>query len=451
MKTQEFNFDGIVGPTHNYAGLSYGNVASSTHQSKTSHPRAAALQGLSKMKFVRDLGIGQCVLPPLPRPNIKLLRDFGFAGSSDIEIIQSAHRQFPTVLAACYSASNMWTANASTVSPGMDCMDGRLHLTPANLSSKLHRSIEAAETTSNLRSIFSDPKHFVVHDPLPTAAAMSDEGAANHLRLCPEHGTEGLEIFVWGRSEFAKNVASSPRKFPARQTLESFQAIALRHGLSESSAVFLQQHPDAIDGGVFHNDVISVANENVVLAHELAFADREKTVSMLKQKYVERFGDPLQYVEFSTNELSLEETVRSYLFNSQLVTRPDGGMTLICPLETSEIESAKRCTDRLLSESNRVDSIEFLDLRQSMNNGGGPACLRLRIVLTAEQQSAMHSGIVLTDELYEKLVAHVEAHYRADLHPNDLLDPKLLDEARTAHEAMTHLLGLSPTSLNVNQ
>ena len=24
----EVNFDGLVGPTHNYAGLSYGNVAS---------------------------------------------------------------------------------------------------------------------------------------------------------------------------------------------------------------------------------------------------------------------------------------------------------------------------------------------------------------------------------------------------------------------------------------
>ena len=175
MTSQEFNFDGIVGPTHNYAGLSFGNVASEKYQNRFSSPRQAALQGLEKMMFVAQLGIGQYVLPPLLRPNFNFLRKIGFYGT-DGEIIDQAHRQNPLLLATVYSASNMWTANAATVSPSADAIDRKLHLSTANLTSKLHRSIEAASTHRLLQCLFADPTHFTVHEPLPGMAAMSDEG-----------------------------------------------------------------------------------------------------------------------------------------------------------------------------------------------------------------------------------------------------------------------------------
>ncbi len=437
---REYNFDGIVGPTHNFAGLSHGNVASTKHKSQISNPRSAALEGLNKMKFVADLGIGQAVLPPVFRPKLQLLHDLGFRGSPE-NMIESAGKSDPVLLAAAYSASSMWTANAATVTPSSDAGDGKLHLTPANLSTLLHRCVEAASTTRTLRAIFSDARFFEVHSPLLACQTLSDEGAANHTRLCASHGEPGIETFVYGRSALDKSI-SEPKKYPARQTLESCQAIARLHQLPNHRAIHIQQHPSAIDAGVFHNDVISVGNQNVLLCHELAFVDQSRTLQDLKVAFSAQCKDELFVVEFSSAELSLEDAVSSYLFNSQLLTKPDGAMALVCPTDCEETESARRCVDRLLGDDNPVNQVEFLNLRQSMNNGGGPACLRLRVVLNDEQQAAIHQGVLFSDQLFEQLRVWVEKHYRDSLTTDDLRDPKLLDEVYVAFEALSGILDL---------
>ena len=440
MPTREYNFDGLIGPTHNYAGLSFGNVASAAHQNQASSPRAAALQGLEKMKFVASLGIGQCVLPPLRRPRFEFLRELGFSGT-DNELIDKAFKHSPVLLASCFSASSMWTANAATVSPSVDCADGRLHLTPANLSSTLHRSIEHPSTTRNLRAIFNDEKHFVVHEPLASQPGMSDEGAANHTRLTPEHGESGLELFAYGVDSMNRD-SPKPAKFPARQTLLASQAIARNHGLAPSQRVFMHQNPAAIDAGVFHNDVISVGNENVLLCHSLAFVDQQKQLSTLKELFEIKFDSLLDVIEFSADELPIADAVSSYLFNSQILTRPDGSMVLVCPLECKENANAFGCTQKIAEGSNRIDEVVFLDLRQSMNNGGGPACLRLRVVMDESQQKAMHQGVLFTDGLHDELVAWVEKHYREQLTPEDLRDPNLVAESFEAIEALADILKL---------
>lgn len=440
----EYNFDGLIGPTHNYAGLSFGNIASATHQHQPSQPRAAALQGLQKMKQLADLGIGQCVLPPLRRPRIELLRQLGFSGKRDFEIIEAAYRANPVLVAVCYSAANMWTANAATVSPSPDCDDDRLHLTPANLSSTLHRSLEGPSTTRVLRAIFSN-NEFVVHDPLPSAVGMSDEGAANHTRLCADFGAAGLEIFVFGiDSSDPANLCLT--KFPARQTRLASEAVARRHQLHSENVLFWQQNPQAIDAGVFHNDVISVGNQNVLLVHELAFVDQPNGLKAAQEMYADRFGSSLHVIEFSSTDLPVKDAVRSYLFNSQLVTRPDGKMTMVCPIECEEIETAHRCTQRILAEKNPVEEVKFMNLRQSMNNGGGPACLRLRVVLTESQQTKIHQGIVLTDRLAKELESWIKTHYRETIVPDDLRDPKLIDESYAALESLAAILQL-PTDV----
>ena len=225
---REFNFDGLIGPTHNYAGLSYGNIASAKHRQKSSSPRQAALQGLAKMKALADQGIGQAILPPLRRPRFEFLRELGYHGSNE-QLIQRFSAIDPVLLATCYSASNMWTANAATISPSNDCSDGRLHLTATNLSSTLHRSIEHPSTSRLLNFIFGDSQHFAVHSALPSQAGMRDEGAANHTRLCPlgfESQTAGLEIFVFGADPLDSNSAA-PETFPARQTKLASQSICL--------------------------------------------------------------------------------------------------------------------------------------------------------------------------------------------------------------------------------
>ncbi len=439
MSFQEYNFDGLIGPTHNYAGLSFGNVASTTHQNQVSQPRAAAIQGLEKMKLVSDLVGGQCLLPPFSRPDFRALRKIGFRGSEE-EMVVAAHQRSPALLASFCSAATMWTANAATVAPTNDTPDGKLHFSPANLASTFHRSFDHRGVTEVMKFLFADSENFCVHDALPGSLGMSDEGAANHTRLSAQHGDPGLHVFVFGFDPFNRSL-DTPKNFPARQSLQASRMITQRHGLVDAQCMFVQQTAQSIDAGVFHNDVISVGNENVFLCHELAFVDQADVLNEMRQR-AKDWTRPLCIVEFSNEELPLEHAVKSYLFNSQLVTRGDGKMTLICPLEVEETSSAHQAALRIVAEDNPVDEVRFLDLRQSMNNGGGPACLRLRVVMNQHQAAAMHQGVVLTDGLYEQLKSWIIANYREELSSAELCDPKLFEESRGAMGELEKILGL---------
>lgn len=445
MTAREVNFDGLVGPTHNYAGLSHGNVASMSHRGAVSNPREAALQGLAKMKFLADLGVPQAVLPPHERPAIETLRRLGFTGRDDAAVLQTAARQAPALLAACCSASSMWVANAATVTPSADTADGRVHFTPANLVAKFHRSIEPPQTARTLRAIFRDPARFVVHDPIPGAQALGDEGAANHTRFAPAHSRRGLHFYVYGHQ--ALNPATEPagaRRFPSRQSLEASQAVARCHLLHDKQIVFAQQHPEAIDAGVFHNDVISVGNENVFLYHERAFVRTPEVIDELRRRYAALHrGADLIPVEVPRARVPLADAVNSYLFNSQLVTVARGRMALIAPANCAEIPSVKAFIQRLLAGGRTpLREVHYFDLKQSMRNGGGPACLRLRVVLTKAERAALPPGVLLTDPTHDALVAWVKKHYRDRLTAADLADPQLLQETRRALDELTTVLGL---------
>jgi succinylarginine dihydrolase len=442
---REINFDGLVGPTHNYAGLSRGNIASTRNVLTIANPKQAALQGLAKMQALAARGFAQALLPPQLRPDLGLLRRLGFDGS-DAQVLQQTARVAPQLLASAWSASSMWAANAATVSPAADSHDGRTHFTVANLGSKLHRSIESDQTARSLRAIFSDARHFAVHDALPASAAMADEGAANHGRLAAAHGAGGVELFVYGRSEF-EPLAAMPTRFPARQTLEAGRAVARLHGLRPERTVFAQQHPAAIDQGVFHNDVIAVANGNVLFYHEQAFLHEAETLAALRLAMAPLNVD-LHALRVSADELSVADAVSSYLFNSQLMTRPDGRMLLVTPQECQDNPAVAAYLQRLLATGGPIVELLSFDLRQSMQNGGGPACLRLRVELTAAEAAAMHQGVMLDeldavdDGLYRHLVAWVERHYRDRLAAADLVDPALLDESRRALEELSAILKL---------
>ncbi|AHB05794.1 N-succinylarginine dihydrolase [Pandoraea pnomenusa 3kgm] len=437
----EANFDGLVGPTHNYAGLSFGNVASANNANRVSNPREAALQGLAKMKALADLGYAQGVLPPQERPSVAMLRTLGFSGS-DGAMIREAARTAPALLGAACSAASMWTANAATVSPSADTADGRVHFTAANLCSKLHRAIEHDTTSRVLRVAFGDASHFAHHDALPGWPSLGDEGAANHTRLCGAYGERGVEFFVYGRDDLSS--APAPRRFPARQTLQASQAIARLHGLAEDDVVFAQQHPDAIDAGVFHNDVIAVGNGNVLFCHAQAFVDQPAVLARLRERLAAR-GAELEVIEVSSDAVSLEDTVGSYLFNSQLLARPPdagGGMRLVVPQECRERTAVWRYLESLVADDGPIRELHVFDLRESMRNGGGPACLRLRVVLTEQERRATHAGLWIDDARYAALTDWVKRHYRDRLAVSDLADPVLLDECRTALDDLTRLLGL---------
>lgn len=438
MRAREANFDGLVGPTHNYAGLSYGNVASLSNAQHVAQPRAAALQGLAKMKALADLGVPQAVLPPLARPAIPVLRQLGFAGS-DEAVLAAVARDAPELLAQCSSASSMWTANAATVSPSADTADGRVHLSVANLTAKFHRAIEAPDTYRVLSAVFPDAAHFAVHPALPSHPLLGDEGAANHTRLCASYGEPGVEVFVYGRVALDPS-APAPTRFPARQSREASEAIARRHGLDPRRTVFVQQNPAMIDAGVFHNDVISVGSLGTLLYHEEAFVDAEAHLNALR----DALGDAFRPVCVPSRAVPVQDAVVSYLFNTQLVRVPGTeGLTLIAPLECEETPSVRAFLDATVADpESPITAVRTLDLRQSMRNGGGPACLRLRVVLTEPERAAVAPGVWMDDARYASLVAWVERHYRPTLSAAELADPLLWREVHVALDELTALLGL---------
>lgn len=441
--TKEVNFDGLCGPTHHYGGLAFGNLASTKHALQISNPKAAALQGLEKMKRLMDLGIPQAVLPPHPRPNIPFLHQLGFRGTEH-EILQKAYKSAPEIFRAAYSASSMWVANAATVCPSSDSLDGCLHITPANLITHLHRMQEAEFNYSLFKQIFADPKHFVVHAPLPKHLIFADEGAANHNRLCSSYGEPGLQIFVYGRESLDdRDKKKSTLKFPARQTLEASVAISRLHQLRSENTFFIKQNSIAINNGVFHNDVISTANQNVFLYHSLAFED-SNILKIIKDffNHQEMSNKKCYLIEVTEKDLNLEQCVESYFFNSQIVTLPDGNMSIIAPIECQEMKAANNLIQKLINSDNPIQSVRFVDCRQSMRNGGGPACLRLRVVMNSAEIEACHPGLFLTETLYQQLVAWVNKYYRDRLTEEDLLDPALVQDCRSAGDALFAILAL---------
>ena len=432
----EINFDGLIGPTHNYSGLSHGNVASQRHQSQTSYPKQGALQGLAKMQTVAELGVPQFFLPPVMKPDFGLLRELGFYGS-DADMIRDCANTNPTLLTSVYSAASMWTANAGTVTPSSDSRDGKLHFTPANLSRTWHRAFDHVEMCNVMKRIFHSSERFVIHDALPAPHAISDEGAANHTRLCKSHADGGLHLFVFGFDPLDRR-RQMPQKFPARQSMLASESIARRHGVNDY--LLIQQSPAAIDAGVFHNDVISVGNENVFLMHEFSFVDQTVVVESM-QKFFGGADSGFYPIEFSQAQLPIEDAISSYFFNSQIVTRPDGKMTLICPQEVQETASAAKCAQQLIDGDCPIDEVRFFDLRQSMNNGGGPACLRLRVVVTEEELALLDSTFRLDDAMAERLGNWIESHYRDELNLEDLADPAFAVEAENAMVELAKILG----------
>ena len=412
MSLVEINFDGIVGPSHNYAGLSLGNIASASHGGDISYPRAAALQGVAKMRGNMERGLAQGFLLPLPRPNFGLIRD--------LAIDASAPRQ---LLAAAWSASSMWTANAATVSPAPDTADERCHLTPANLVTMAHRAQEWRDTKAQLEIAFGDRQHFAIHDAvLPT---FGDEGAANHMRFCEGHGSEGVEVFVYGRQG---------GKFPARQHEQASRAVARLHGLDPARCVFIEQNPEAIEAGAFHNDVVSVANERVLFTHERAFADRQGAYDAIAAAF-----PALQVVEVPESAVSLDEAIRSYLFNAQLLTLPTGEMALVVPTECRDSASVWAWCEKMLASNGPIRQVIPVDVKQSMANGGGPACLRLRVVA---DPATVDPRFMLDEMKADRIEAVIAETWPDQIDPADIGTDALAKTVIEAREALLTVLSL---------
>jgi succinylarginine dihydrolase len=409
----EINFDGIVGPSHNYAGLSLGNIASANNAGDPSFPRAAALQGVAKMRGnLARLGV-QGFLLPLPRPNHGLLDALALDDTAP-----------PQLRAAAWSASSMWTANAATVSPAPDTADGRCHLTPANLVTMLHRAQEWPDTKRQLEIAFGDTRHFAIHDAVPPT--FGDEGAANHMRLCESHDSLGVEVFVYGKTG---------GRFPARQHEQASRIVARRHGLDPARTVFIEQNPDAIAAGAFHNDVVAVANGRVLFTHDEAFADQHGAYAAIRAAF-----PALEVVEVPSSAVTLQEAIRTYLFNAQLLTLPSGEMALIVPEECRESDSVWGWVETMLATNGPIRQVIPVNVRQSMANGGGPACLRLRVVC---DPATVDPRFLLDDAKADLIEGVIARTWPEQIDPSDLGSDSLAASVIAARLALLDALDLA--------
>jgi succinylarginine dihydrolase len=428
----ELNLDGLVGPSHNYAGLSLGNIAATRNAGGVSAPRKAALQGLAKMRLLVGLGLPQGLLLPQVRPNTRFLRGMGFEGD-DGQVLSRCARADPQLLAAAFSASAMWTANAATVSPAADTADGKTHFTVANLVTMAHRSQEWPETMGQLQLAFADPRHFAVH--WPVAPGFGDEGAANHMRFCSGHDSPGVEAFVYGLNRGGK--------FPARQHVRASQAVARSHGVKQ--ALFIEQADRAIQAGAFHNDVVAVANENVLFAHEDAFEDRDGTLRVLSERV-----PGLCVVEAPSADVPLADAISSYVFNAALVSVGGGEMALICPKEAEETPSVWRWLQRVQQDpANPINHLHVLDLRESMKNGGGPACLRLRVALSDETLAAVDPRFLVDMAKLDRLERLVERWWPEAIAVSDLSNAALWQQCHAGHAALLAELEIGSAELGL--
>ena len=415
-KIVEINFDGIVGPSHNYAGLSLGNLAATKSAGETSYPRAAALQGLEKMRANMAMVLVQGFFLPLRRPNLTWLA--GIAADETID---------PRLIAAAWSASSMWTANAATVSPATDTADGRCHLTPANLVTMPHRGMEWSDTLRQLMVAFANKAHFALHAPVPPS--FGDEGAANHMRLCDAHGSPGVELFVYGQTG---------GRFPARQHEQASQAIARLHLLDPERTVFIEQNPEAIAAGAFHNDVVSVANGRVLFIHAQAFADQQSTYDAIRAKF-----PALEVVEVPADAVSMAEAIKTYLFNAQLLSLPTGEMALVIPSESWESAPVRTWLEGMLAGKGPIRKVIPVDVRQSMANGGGPACLRLRVVA---DPATVDPRFLLDEAKADRMAKVISDYWPETIEPAQIGDTALADRVITARNMLLKELDLSELS-----
>jgi succinylarginine dihydrolase len=407
----EINFDGLIGPSHNYAGLSPGNLAATRNAGAVAHPRAAALQGIAKMRAALDLGLIQGILLPHRRPNRLWLGSLATDPATAPDHLR----------AQAMSASAMWAANAATVSPAADTADGICHLTVANLMTMPHRSHEAHETLQQLVVAFADPA-FRIHGPVPPP--FGDEGAANHMRLCTAHDAPGVEIFVFG-------VSGGP--FPARQHREASEAVARGHRLDPARTLFVRQSDEAIAAGAFHNDVVAVANERVLFAHEQAFAEKDRFYAELT-----RLMPEVEIVEVPADRISLADAVSSYLFNAQLVTTAHG-VTLVLPEEARANPAVWGWLREHVAGNGPIRHLEVVDVRESMANGGGPACLRLRVVC---DPAAVDARFLVDHPKLDRIASIVLDHWPEAIDPGEIGDPGLVARIERGRAALLETLGL---------
>ncbi|MFN3591729.1 MAG: N-succinylarginine dihydrolase, partial [Thermaurantiacus sp.] len=206
--------------------------------------------------------------------------------------------------------------------------------------------------------------------------------------------------------------------------------------------ILARQADAAIQAGAFHNDVVAVANGALLFAHEQAFHDRGGLMAALEARV-----PGFTLVEAPAADVPLGDAVASYVFNAALVSLP-GRMALILPKEAEETPTVWRWLQQVVRDpGNPVSELHVLDLRESMRNGGGPACLRLRVQLSEDALAAVDPRFLVDEAKLDRLEALVSRCWPEQIAPTDLGDPQLWEVCRAARNALLAELSISQAEL----
>ncbi|RAP29456.1 hypothetical protein DID78_03615 [Candidatus Marinamargulisbacteria bacterium SCGC AG-343-D04] len=412
--------DGLMGPSYHFGGLSLGNTWSETHFKEISFPKKAALEGLHKMFEVYSLGLHQYVLPPVRKDVSALFRSLGYDHFNS-ESLRELFSVNPYFVSSVFSSSSAWLANIGHVTPACDSFTHKMNVTPANLNYCFHRSCDVEGYRDLLSTLFENCHDVVLHRPI--TSSFGDEGSANTVRLSASSG-EGFFLYVYGKTVDR----TYSHKYPARQSKEAFDILVKQHHVSRKF-VMVQQSQEAIDAGVFHNDVICFGLENLLIVHESAFENQEEVMSYVKELYEETFSEDLQVIVISREMMSLEEAVKSYFFNSQLLPLSDGGFHCFVSTHSRKYSALEQVLQYIQSECSRF-SYSYVECDESIKNGGGPACLRLGFVASEHDRKLLNDAFLLTQERYDFLYSFISRHYPDEMQFEQLRDYEFLCECR---------------------
>ena len=362
--------DCMPGPTNHFGGHAFGNMASMTAKGQHSNPKKAALEWIEKINKLKKIGAYQLILPPHRRPLAHYLK----------------HPQLNEL-----SSGFIWMANAGHFIPNSDTSKRYHQFIPANMNATYHRKYEHMFNTYWIKQILKNIPH-QLHGPLSS----DDEGAANTVRLWNKD--IGIHVAVYGH----KNT-----HFPSRQNEDSIKELQEKTNIL--TLFKLQQKSIAIDHGVFHNDVICFGFKNTLFCHEHAFENQNEKLNNLKKIFHQKTNENLTIIEIKESELTLDECISTYLFNSQVIIQKNN-IILLCPSTVKRNNKSLSITNQW-QQKGYFSDVQYIDIKSSLMNGGGPACLRLCMYLNGNEIKKIPKQFWASENKIKELTKFINTEY----------------------------------------
>jgi succinylarginine dihydrolase len=111
----------------------------------------------------------------------------------------------------------------------------------------------------------------------------------------------------------------------------------------------------------------------------------------------------------------------------------------VVPSEAWDSASVRHWLDATLAGNGPIRRVIPVDVRQSMANGGGPACLRLRVVA---DPATIDPRFLVDDAKLDWVADVVRRHWPEQIHHDDLQSAALIGDVEGARAALLEALDL---------